>query len=171
MGSDAYTLSIVRINHLPGSYKVAVELCHPAHTHTHLAHTPDNCITQNVPTLMNWSLKMERKRTIRRKKSWKQSSLLTSPLANVSLGGGSLIQQHHPHGDCSIWDEVVKETTHSHKGEGEAGSTQRPRKKCWTHIQICTYTYMCIEALKQISENSRHMCCYSLKDMYRVWTQ
>ncbi len=135
--------------------------------HTHLAYTPDNCFTQNTLKLRNWSLKKERKRTIKRKK---QSSLLTSPLANVSLGGGSLIQQHHPHGDCCIWDKVVKETTHSHTGGGEAGSTHCPRKSCWTHI--CTYrhahTHTCAQRHSSRLARTSVTCAITAQRIYTM---
>lgn len=87
-------------------------------------------------------MKEGKKKDNKKNKSRKQSSLLTSPLANVSLGGGSLIQQHHPHGDCSIWDKVVKETTHSHTGEEEAGTkyTLPQEKLLDTHTHTLTLT-------------------------------
>lgn len=66
--------------------------------------------------------------------------LLTSPLADISFGGGSFIQQNHPHGDRSIWDKVVKETTHCiQEGEDKVYCTHSS-STVGTNWHICTYT-------------------------------
>lgn len=152
MDFDAFTLGVARINFLPATVV----------TRYHYATQPKSAYLSYTPVQ---NLKMER-RTIARRKKENTEQLLTSPLANVSLGGGSLIQQHHPHGDCSIWDKVVKETTHLHTGEEKAGGTHCPGKNCWTHI--CTHRCACIE---QICENSRYMYCTGIawSIFYRMW--
>ena len=60
------------------------------------------------------------------------NNLLTSPLANVPFGGSGFVEQNHSHGNCSIWDKVVKETRHMQ------GTTKlEMHTDCWTYL--CTY--------------------------------